>query len=308
MVATAIKEMPKEIIELNALIDENNLSITRTARSIGISTGALSKLRSGDYEANPNEMLKRIRQLLQLQRERRDVLPRARFVETTVANKVIRACRTAHVEREIAVIAGPSGIGKTMALKKYALENKSVVYVVMNPACNMHRTMYKLAQLSEASVHGNTDDIAGHIVRKLKGTNRMIIIDEADHLKINAIEMVRSIYDEAGIGIVLSGSQELIDTITGGGTGGGKLSRIYTRCGLIEWLKPLRRADVKKIADAVLGDTKPEIVDKLHEVSRGCARTVVKLLPRAWKAAKSTNNGRLTPAIIEETKRQLLMV
>ena len=308
MVATAIQEVPKEVIDLNKLMNDLDLSLASTARSIGCSTGALSKVRKGNYEAEPDKILKLIRQFLQLQKDRREVLPRAPFVETSVTRKVLRACRVAHVEKEMVLLAGQSGIGKTMSLRKYALENKTAIYIVANAACNMHMTMYRIAQMSEASVRGNTAEIADCIVRRLKGTNRVLIVDEADHLNFNAIEMVRYIHDEAGIGVVLSGWQDMLHEITGGGTGEGKYSRVYTRCGMVEHLKPLRKSDVKKIADAVLGEAKPEIVDKLFEVSRGCARTVVKLLPRAWKAAKSTNNGRLTPAIIEETKRQLLMV
>ena len=301
--------IPREIAELNKLIDENNLSITGTARALNMSTGSLSKLRKGTYGADTDNMAKRVREYLQLQRERREVLPKAPFVETSIAKKVLSGCRMAHVEGKIVVLAGPSGIGKTMALKKYHYENKSAIYIVTNAACNMHRTMSRIAQWSGASVRGNSSVIADCIVAKLRGSNRMLILDEADHLNFNAFEMVRFIHDETGIGIVLSGWQEMIETITGGGTGEGKYSRLYTRCGLIEWLKPIRKSDTKKIVEAVLGkEAKPEIIDKLHEVSRGCARTLVLILPLAWDKAKATNNGRLTPRIIEEAKRQLLMV
>ncbi len=304
-----MEDIPKEIKELNRFMDGNGLSLTGMARALNMSTGSLSKLRKGTYGADTDNMAKRVSEYLQLQRERREVLPKAPFVETTVALKVLNGCRTAHVEREIVMLAGPSGIGKSMALRKYHYENKSVIYIVSNAACQMHMTMYRIAQYTGASVRGNTAIIADRIVARLRDTNRLVIIDEADHLSLKAFEMLRFIHDESGIGIVLSGSQEMIDTVTGGGTGEGKYSRVYNRIGLIEWLKPLRKSDTRKIVKEILGnEAKPEIIDKLHEVSQGCARRIVKLLPRAWKVAKATNNGRLTPGIIEETKRQLLMV
>lgn len=310
MVGTATyNEIPKEVQELDRLIDDGDLSATATARSIGISGGALSKIRKGEYGADSGNMHKKIREYLQLQRERREILPKAPFVDILVARKVRDACRMAHVERQIVVLAGPSGIGKTMALKKYYFENKSCMYMAANAACRMHTTMYRVAMMSGASVRGNAAMLAEYIIAALKGTNKMLIVDEADHLNFNAFEMLRYIHDEAGIGIILSGWEEMLHEITGRGTGEGKYSRLYTRCGAVVWLKPLSKKDAGLIIRAVLGnDVKPEIIEKLHEVSRGCARTIVKLLPRAWKVAKADNRGKLTPAIIEETKKQLLMV
>lgn len=310
MVGTATyNEVPDVVKEINRLIEDGDLSATATAKAIGISSGALSKIRSGDYGADMAGMKNRIAEYLELQKERREILPKSPFVETLVAKKTISACRMAHVEREMVILAGPAGIGKTMALRKYALENKSCIYIAAHAACRMHTTVYRIAQMAGASVRGNTADIAERAIARLRGTNKMIIVDEADHLNFNAIEMVRYIHDQAGVGIVLSGWQEMIHEITGGGTFEGKYSRLYTRCGKIEWLKPLSLKDSGLIVCAVLGeDTQAEIIEKLHAVSRGCARTLVKLLPRAWKTAKATNRGRLTPQIIEDTKKQLLMV
>ena len=303
-----MNEIPKEVLELDRLIEQNELNATATAKAIGISPASLSKLRKGGYNADMGNMQKKIAQYLQLQKERREILPKAPFVETLVARKVMRLCRMAHVERKMVVLAGQSGIGKTMALRKYSLENKSVIYIAANSASGMQTTIYRIAQLAGTSVVGDTSIRAERIIGALKGTNKVIIVDEADHLKLNAIEMIRYIHDQAGIGVVLSGWQEMIHTITGGGSGEGKYSRIYTRCGAIESLRPISKKDARLIVEAILGQTKQDIVEKFYEVSNKCPRIMVMLIPHAWKKAKETNRGRITPQIIEEAKKRLIII
>lgn len=47
------------------------------------------------------------------------------------------------------------------------------------------------------------------LVPYFSNTHRLIIIDEADHLTLNALQAIRNLNDEAGIGIVLAGNEKL---------------------------------------------------------------------------------------------------
>lgn len=47
------------------------------------------------------------------------------------------------------------------------------------------------------------------LVEQLTGSNRLIIIDEADHLSLDALQAVRNLNDLAGVGIVLSGNDKI---------------------------------------------------------------------------------------------------
>ena len=54
------------------------------------------------------------------------------------------------------------------------------------------------------------------IVKKLKGSGRMIIIDEAEHLPYKALELLRRVHDKAGMGVLLVGLPRLIHKIMEG--------------------------------------------------------------------------------------------
>lgn len=47
------------------------------------------------------------------------------------------------------------------------------------------------------------------LVEQLRGTNRLIIVDEADHLSFSALQAVRNLNDRAGVGIVFSGNDKI---------------------------------------------------------------------------------------------------
>ena len=58
------------------------------------------------------------------------------------------------------------------------------------------------------------------LVDYLRGTKRLLIIDEADQLTLDALQAVRSLNDKAGIGIVLAGNNKLYQQMVSGVRGG----------------------------------------------------------------------------------------
>lgn len=70
-------------------------------------------------------------------------------------------------------------------------------------------------------------------MRFLKGTKCFVIIDEADHLTLNALQAVRNLNDEANVGIVLVGNNKLYQQMISG-VRGYEFDQIRTRI----FLKP----------------------------------------------------------------------
>lgn len=52
-------------------------------------------------------------------------------------------------------------------------------------------------------------ELMQELISQLDGTNRLIIIDEADHLTLQALQAVRNLNDRAKVGIVLSGNDKI---------------------------------------------------------------------------------------------------
>jgi len=66
------------------------------------------------------------------------------------------------------------------------------------------------------------------LISSLESTNRLIIIDEADHLSFEALQAIRNLNDRAKVGIVLSGNNRLYTQMVTGPRG-GEYDQIRTR-------------------------------------------------------------------------------
>ena len=54
------------------------------------------------------------------------------------------------------------------------------------------------------------------IFQKVRNTSGLLILDEAQHLTVQALDMVRAINDQTSIGLVLCGNDRVITQMTGG--------------------------------------------------------------------------------------------
>ena len=109
---------------------------------------------------------------------------------------------------------------------------------------------------------------------KAKPEKRLLIIDEAELLTLNSLEILRRIHDKAGIGIVLAGMPRLRANLRGAR---GQYKQIYSRIGMVHDLKMrLPVEDIAMFCESALGTA--EFNETLNKVSQGNARRLNKLL------------------------------
>lgn len=92
----------------------------------------------------------------------------------------------------------------------------------------MSENLSKIAVAAGRHPNGNKKFLMETLVSYLKDTKRLIIIDEADHLTLNALQAVRNLNDEANVGIVLSGNNKLYNQMVSG-VRGYEFDQIRTR-------------------------------------------------------------------------------
>lgn len=116
----------------------------------------------------------------------------------------------AHKDNEIALVSGDAGAGKTTALKYNTDTNTGVIFVTAN-ACVTTATavLGLICKKTGRQVPARRAALMNTLVEQLSGTNRLIIIDEADHLSLDALQAVRNLNDEAHCGIILSGNDKI---------------------------------------------------------------------------------------------------
>jgi DNA transposition AAA+ family ATPase len=190
------------------------------ARLCGINATSLSSLINGNYSGDADDQLTRIQQFLTREADR-DEMPRlGRFAETSVANQVLACCKQNHTYGTLGLVVGPSGKGKTMAFREYAMRNAGVCRI---SAADWIKTPRQLAiamlrMTAKNTTPHNFEDICAALIESLQGESRLIIVDQAHQLSEHCQEFLQNIYDyvndgEARMGMVLGGTFRLATSI-----------------------------------------------------------------------------------------------
>ena len=147
----------------------------------------------------------------------------------------------------------------------------------------------------------NLSDMISGIVEKLKGSGRMIIIDEAEHLPYKALELLRRVHDKAGAGVLLVGMPRLIHKIM---EGRGEYQQLYSRIEVYTLLHKLHPSDTKRIVESVIPSSSG-VWEHFHKLSKQNTGVLLKLLSHSIRVAR-INNAPIDKYPIEETAKALV--
>ena len=237
-----------------AELEASGLSQAAAARQIGISDAALSQWLGGKYAGDGPAVAGKVAVWLRSRRDRAglaDRLPEPpEWVETPTARRILAGLGYAQLAGDVAVVHGGAGLGKTCAAKRYASRQPSVWTATMTAgtralgpclgavaaACGLGRSRRPLAQLEEG------------IRDRLARTGGLLVVDEAQHLTVRALDSLRGIHDATGTGLALLGGRPLYSRMLGGRSS-EDLAQLHSRVGRLVSLGRPAVADV----DALLG-------------------------------------------------------
>lgn len=145
-----------------------------------------------------------------------------RYVPTSISRKMYNKIQYTQITKGVGIIHGDSGIGKTVTAAKYVEDNPSTaIYIDVDPVTGvLSRFIRRLAE--ELKIPHNRDQgyLLDEIKAKLLGTNIVLIIDEAQHLKYTTMELITRWTDphplthKPGIGIALVGNSQIYDRMS----------------------------------------------------------------------------------------------
>lgn len=197
--------------QLAEFMEQSGKTQKQISKETGLSTALISQFLSNTYTGDNAEAAKTINQYLTVAKDRLNAAQTDTFVEGLHnTHEVMFACYFAHKNNEIALVSGDAGAGKTTALRHYAANNAGVIMVTAN-ACTTTATaiLTLICKQIERTIPGRRAALMQTLVEQLAGTNRLIIVDEADHLSLDALQAVRNLNDLAGVGIVFSGNDKI---------------------------------------------------------------------------------------------------
>ena len=132
------------------------------------------------------------------------------FVKTVVAERLFGLARNVRNTRDIGVGYGPAGIGKTLCAKAFALEFPGTIFLRVTRTSRTESgfmlTLYKLLRRSQ---RGRRSPTFEDIVDELRGSGRLLIIDQAQDLRDATYTFLLNLHDEAELPMLLLGTVDV---------------------------------------------------------------------------------------------------
>lgn len=256
----------KEAVE--ALVnyrEESGKTQTAIATELGISSGAISSFLSGTYKA-PHTIIPKVEELVKVKEKRKIAPKEPDFVETTISKTVMNAIAYCHLQGKIAVVYGDAGIGKTMAIKEYLKENNLAIGITVSPSYASITGVNELIAEQLGVRERVARKIYSEIINKLRGSGRVLVIDEAQHLTVRTLNHLRCISDESGVGIALIGNDEVYTKMKGSGR--ADFAQLFSRIGMRKQVltSNISKNDIEEVFRSASLDE--DAVDLLFRIAR----------------------------------------
>lgn len=266
-----------------AMALDKRLSQSILAKEAGISATTLNQWLNGKYLGDNEGIDAKLRLWSEADKSRRaagSAMPVAPgFVTTPTAARVLGALAYAQMAGDIAVSYGNAGVGKTSSCRHYRDSSPNVWIATMDPSTSGVVTcLQEIADALGLDTGGGARAIAKRVEKRVLDTHGLLIIDEAQHLSVQALDQVRAIHDATGIGIALVGNEGVFARMAGG-RNAQQLDRLYSRVGKRLRLQQSSEADIVALIKA-WGIEDTECRATLIAIARGpgALRTLTKTL------------------------------
>lgn len=271
----SLQERVREYMK-NTGISQNKL-----APRVGVSSASLSNYLRNKMEGSVEGIENRLREFLQQESEAAAAQVQAApynldetYKPTSISEDVYQSIRYAQINRTLVMLHGDAGAGKTKAAVKYYRDNpQSTIYIRLDPSMSGLAGVGELlgAALDLPAV-SSSKQMWQAIRARLRGTNKVIIVDEAQLLKRAPMDELRILPDEdevnevPGNGVVLIGNSELYERVKK-----GKITtQAYTRIGLQRAYSTMRltNEDIKLLFPMFAGEDQAKELKLIASVCR----------------------------------------
>lgn len=196
---------------------------------------------------------------------------------TRTVDDIIMAVSFAEAVGDISLIYGDAGLGKTVSLKEYVSLHPDTIYVELKDCDKSTKGVCeKILSCIGKELHGVDRLLVDTITDYLTKNPKLLIIDEAQHLSIRALENLRAINDSTETGIVLCGNPTVYDRMHGRGQ--AHFAQLYSRIGIRRHIVEPTLEDITKIFQPYELDKECLLYLRKLALQRGGIRNCVKVL------------------------------
>jgi DNA transposition AAA+ family ATPase len=145
---------------------------------------------------------------------------------------------------------------------------------------------------------------------KANDPTRLIIVDEADRLKVTSLEQMRSIFDDGGIGLVLIGMPGLEKRLA-------RYPQLYSRVGFVHEFRPLSETAVRKLLgtgwspegvnlpDGVMMEE--QAIAAILRITGGNFRFINRLLTQIARIMEINTSTKVASEVVQAARESLMI-
>ncbi len=192
---------------------KHKLSINNLAQKTGMGRSTISQVLSGTYKGDRLARLRELFDLMDHEDKVAEVVRPAGLVETQGVELMMGLIENVDVSHTIGVIIAPPGFSKTTVLQAVHQMKKNSILVEADPKnCNANGLIRLIGEFMCINQHMSSIKQFAEIKRTLRGSGRLIMIDQAHELKPDAFNIIRTIND-LKVPVVLAATHLLRDRI-----------------------------------------------------------------------------------------------
>ena len=310
--------------QMNERLEQLKMTKAEAALRMNYSRSALSQYLNNKYGSDPTEIEKKIVWFLQesggiegdaagdgliVLQGSVALKPKVELFESRDFVQTIGVCQACQEHMALGIIVGKSGQGKTHALKKYA-KLPRVAYIECDDTMACRDLVEAIeTQLGMPKAIGGTIWSRVNRIREFFNVNEgyLLIIDEADKL-INKytqkkMEILRGIFDQSDVGIVIAGEPRLETEIK------GSLARFANRMDFYYKLKGLSRNEVEDYLEGyeVEEGAMSEFISRATNTQSGCFRLLDRTLSNVLRILKEKGETRVTLKTVSEASNMMML-
>ena len=275
--------------EFSQFMKQTGKSQKQVSKETGLSTSVISQFLDGKYTGDNGKVQDILNKFLSISKDRLNSVSGTTYYPDLYNTKeVLYACWYAHKYNDIALVAGDAGAGKTTALEHYRDSNAGVTMVTVNTC-------------TTSATDGRRSAVMQELISQLSGSNRLIIIDEADRLSLQALQAIRDLNDQAHVGIILSGNDKIYKQMLTGQKG-REFDQIRTR--IIVRKRVENNYTVEEMQHIFPGVPESCLAFLIQMANLESLRTAIKLYEIALEYARISKEA-VTLKMLKDTQKQL---
>ena len=247
---------PEVLTELRRYRDIEGLSTSTLGKQLGYSGSQVSRYLNDEFGGDLDKFEAKAADILRVAPIRRIVS--AETFETGVTRTIHGSIQGILETNDFAVIHGPAGIGKTVAAARYHAENPNSFFITLSQdANNAHYIRKQLFNATKTRAYTKSGKTHGEwILEKIKGSNRLIIIDNGHRITSSGRKFLFDLHDASGCPVVMIGNPEILDQI--------KINdQQFSRIGMCPPEVELEKTEIADIAERILDQDCPDHAEEL---------------------------------------------